>query len=238
MRPITNPNASVTSRTTLCIALLFAVLLVPERRSGATQENSLSQALVTYSFLASHYSLNFLFVPRNAADTLVRNMKALNDALSALHCNTPDVLAMSHAAVVVPASAYGQWFGLEPAKTAPHQGLLFVTGPETRNGNRVLVVVSGIGPDETTIFWLENTKGAFSTTLLYDSFKKGKVANSPGTVVGMVMAVRLEKDGDILLKEWAEPGSRPGIMGEMNRVFRLDPFRDTLTLVSSGELPQ
>jgi hypothetical protein len=239
MQPITNPHASVTSRAALCIALLFALLLVAERPSGATQENGLSQALVTYSFLASHYSLNFLFVPEHATDTLVRDMKALNEALSALHCDTPNVLATtSHTAVIVPTSAVGQWFGLEPTKTTPHDGLLFVTEPETGNGKKVLVVVSGIRPDETTIFWLEDAKGTFSTTLLYDSFKKGKVVNSPDTPVGMVMAVRLEKDEDILLKEWAEPGSRPGIMGEVGRVFRLDPLRDTVTLVSAGKPPQ
>jgi len=235
MRPTINLNASVASRTALSIAFLVAGLLVTEGRSVAMQENSLSEALVTYSFLASHYSLRFLFVHRNATNTLARDMKALNDALTTLQCNTPNILAMPHAAVIVPTSASGQWFSLEPTKTPPNEGLLFVTRPQTRNGARVLAVVSGIGPDETTIFWLQNTNGSFSATLLYDSFKKGKVANSPGTIVGMIMAVRLERGDDILLKEWAEPGSRQGIMGKMGRVFRLDPARDTVTLISAGK---
>lgn len=237
MRRTARLDANARSSRFILAACVLTLALAPVSRPASSESRSLSQEIITYGFLVRHYPDNFLLASEPATTQLERDMRALGSALNSLGCDVPKMLAFPHRATIVPSSATGLWLSFPPRRDVPSQeGLLFVV--ESTSSQRTLVIFSRMGPDETTIFWVEEAKEGFSAELLYDSFKKGKISNAPNTNIGAITAVSLEKSHDILLKEWAEPGSRSGQMGEMSRVFRLDLSRDAVTLVSPGILPQ
>lgn len=238
MRRTARPDASARNSSSILAACVLALALAPALRSAASETRSLSQAIVTYGFLVRHYPDSFLLASKTATTPLERDMRGLGSALDSVGCDVPEALASAHRAIIVPYSSIGQWLGFPGQDVSPQEGLLFVLEPAGRLSGQALVVLSRMGPDETTILRIEEAKQRFSAELLYDSFRKGRVSNAPNTDIGTVTAVNLQKNRDVLLREWAEPGSRSGHMGETGRLFRLDPSRATVTLVSPRTMPR
>jgi hypothetical protein len=201
---------------------------------SATRGTDLPQAVVTYGFLASKSAD---FPARGVwaqAATVVGEMAALGRALESLNCDVTTRLGSAHRVFVVPVSPVGQWIGyVRKAETPPTEGSLFVTEPF--NENRVLVVLSSVAPEWTTVFWVEARDQGYGAGLVYDSFKRGKISNVAHSMIGAVTCVSVADQDAILLREWAEPGSRPTMMGDVGRVFRLDLKQEKVTLESTED---
>jgi hypothetical protein len=164
-------------------------------------------------------------------------LKSLDKSLVSLHCDVPKRMALPHSAVILPPFPITEWFGFDrPGPgSSPEDGWLFVTQDTWPSPERVLVVLSSSGPEQTTVFWLEHSDQGYAAKLLFDSFAKGKIANET-TTLGAATFVSFERENAILLKEFEEPGSGP-FDRMMGRVFRLDLMSGTVTLVSPG-VPQ
>jgi hypothetical protein len=237
MRLTERVNASV--RSSCCVALAcFSVLSTSLSRGLAVpQQGSLTQALVTYGYLVSHYPDEFV-LGHEPGTPLATGIKDLTDALNSLGCDVPSRLAFPHRALIVLPSSARQWAGFAGAKgRPPEEATLFVIDPPLEVNNRRWVVLSSVAPEQTTVFWIEPRKQGYTTWLVYDTFKKGNVKNHPKTAIGAITGVSVEKTGVIFLKEWAELGSRPRHMGKVGRVFRIDPSSGDVTLHFAGRLP-
>lgn len=225
----------VTASSLLLVAGCILTLVVAlNSEIVAPNKVDLSQAVIAYSFLRWDYlDLEKLF----ASDSnlpVVQNLKALDTGLKSLDCDVPTRLAVPHRALILPASPMN-WFGFErPAeRNSPDRGWLFVTQSSGNGSERVLVVLSSASPDRTTVFWLEGRGSGYEANLLYDSLKKGRISNA-ATMVGAATEVKIEKNGEVLLKDWGEPGVGPREFARVGRIFRLDALHDIIALVSPG----
>ncbi len=241
MRRTANLGANVTLASSLlfvigCILLLG---LAPVSRPTASGNSSLSQAIVAYGFLRWDYLDFDKLLAADADLAVVKKLKALDVALKSLDCDVPTRLASPHGALILPSSPVDEWVGFPrpQSRNSSDNGWLFVTQPGLAVPQRVLVVFSSASPEHTTIFWLEEADAGYATKLLYDSSKRSKISNEI-TMIGAVTAVKIGKNGEVLLKDYGEPGVGPREFARVGRVFRLDPSHDTLTLVSPGRPPQ
>jgi len=200
---------------------------------------SLPEALIAYGFLRSNYADFDKLLMSSSTFAAARDMEALQTALDSLSCDVPARLAFPHRDLVLASSAATAWMGFPTKAQSPsEEGTLFVLQPLPSAPQRTLAVLSSVAPERSTVFWLGADKRGYVGALVYDSFNKGKVKNAPETVMGSVISVRVDESGAILLKERAEPGSRPHAMGETGRVFEVDTTRDDVILKTSGKLPQ
>lgn len=236
MRPIARVGVTAAaSRSLLLAACALTLALAPVARTAVPEKRSLSQAIVAYGFLRGDYlDLDKLFAS-DASLPVVQNLQALDSALKSLDCDVPTRIALPHKALILPSSPMEQWFGFARpgGRNSPDRGWLFVTQSSGTGSGRVLVVLSSASPDRTTVFWLEETGTGYSAKLLYDSLKKGKISNAT-TMVGAATEVKIEKTGEVLLKDWGEPGVGPREFARVGRIFRLNPSQDTVALVSPG----
>lgn len=236
MRKTLNPGVAVSS---LALGAACVLAFVPRNALRATPSADLTQAVIAYGFLSSNYGDFDKLLGAGSALGLAGDMKALEGALGSLNCDVPIRIGFPHRAFVVPSYPVGQWIGsIRTAETPPQEGTLLVTEHLRMKPARVLVVLSSVAPERTTVFWIEGTVRGYLSRLVYDSFRKGKIANAPHTVIGAVTAASAGRSDEIFVKEWAEPGSRPRTMGSVGRVFKVDPARDEVTLKSPGLLPQ
>jgi hypothetical protein len=236
MKKTTNP---VVAASSMFLEVLCLVGLALSSVLWCAEPVGLPQEIITYGFLSWNYGDVNKLLGSSASPGLAREMKALQGAFSSLNCDIPTRLSFPHKAFIVPSFPVGQWIGfVRTAETPPEEGTLFVTEPRRTKMPRVLVVLSSVAPERTTVFSIEERDGGYVSSLVYDSFKKGKIRNANHTVIGAVTAVSVGNGDEILLREWAEPGSRPGIMGSMGRVFQIDPNRDEILLKKSGALPR
>ena len=221
----------------LALALPVGKAQGPVPVSGAAGAINLSQAVITYGFLRWDYLEFDQLVTASSNLALVQNLKALDAALDSLHCDVPTRIAGPHRALILPSSLIDQWVGFDRpnGRKSPERGWLFVTQPRDTAPQRVLVVFSSAAPEHTTILWLEGSGNRYAARLLYDSSRKGKVSNET-TILGAVTEVRFEKDNEVLLKDWGEPGIGPPEVTEVRRVFRLDQSKGTVTLADPGRL--
>jgi hypothetical protein len=200
------------------IAVVLAVGL--SSRPGAAASRRLSEAAVVFADLHSS---------RDDNDT--RDLKRVERALKAVGCDLTVRMALPGRAVILPVSSVGQRIGFKRA--APTEGLTFVVKDGRAAPQRVWVVLSSVAPERTTVFWLDED---FKAGLVYDSFKKGEIRNAPHTAIAAVLAVTRVNGSQLLLEEWAEPGSRPGSMGAVGRVFQLDLTKSEMTLAAPEHL--
>jgi hypothetical protein len=220
------------------ILLTGCVLSMPLSAASGTaspEDKSLPQAIIAYGLFRSDYlALDRLFASDDKG-TVLQHLKTLDSSLKALDCDVAMRLAGPHRALILPPVPVNAWFGFPRprGRRSLDAGWLFVTEPVRVNSGRVLVVLSSAAPEHTTVFWLEKTNVGYSTKLLYDSFKKNKV-NNETTVIGAVTEMKIDKDKNILLKDWGEPGVGPSQFLRWGRVFRLDTSQDTVSLVSPG----
>lgn len=233
MRMTANPG--VPARSSLLLGVVCVLALALAASLSAVASGSLSQAVITYGYLRSNHADFDQLLASGPTLAVARDMKALEGALDSLRCDVPTLLAFPHRALVVPSSPVGQWIGFPTTEESPpEEGTLFVTQPLRAPPQRVWVVLSSVAPERTTVFWLEEGERGYVSGLVYDSFNKGKISNAPHTMIGAVTEVNLGKGDKILLKEWAEPGSRPGQMGAVGRVFQVDLARGEVTLKTPG----
>jgi hypothetical protein len=221
------------------LALAIGLVLSPQvlsaqKHTYTPADSGLPQAIVAYGYPRWDY-LEFdrllALIPELG---LASDLKSLDKNLDSLHCDVPKRMAAPHRALILPPFPITQWFGFERPESSPEDGWLFVTQDNWSSPDRVLVVLSSSGPEQTTVFWLEHSDKGYAAKLLFDSFTKGKIANET-TMVGAATFVSFEGEDAILLKEFREPGSGP-FEHMMGRVFRLDLLSDTITLVSPGVL--
>jgi hypothetical protein len=199
---------------------------------GDWSASSLSQAVITVGFLRSRYVDLDRLLASGSAPAMTRELRALDEALNAVGCDLRIRFAFPHRAVVVPPSLAGLRIGFE--RKAPQEGALFLVEQPQASPQRVWVVFSSQAPEATTVFWLQ---GGDKTGLVYDSIDKGEIRNEPTTRIGYIVAVTRGTRGEILLEEWAEPGSRPGASGALGRVFQVDLNRGEVLLQAAGTLP-
>jgi hypothetical protein len=224
------------------LALAIGLVLSPQvlsaqKRTYTPADSGLPQAIVAYGYLRWDY-LEFDQLVALIPDlALASDLRSLDKSLDSLHCDVPKRMAPPHETLILPPFPITQWFGFDrPSRNSPDDGWLFVTQAIGSSPQRVLVVLSSSGAEQTTVFWLEHSDKGYAAKLLFDSFTKGKIANET-TVVGAATFVSFEGESAILLKEFSEPGSGP-FEHMMGRVFRLDLMSGTMTLVSPGVPPK
>jgi hypothetical protein len=220
------------------ISVLFGIGCIAESvpaRSAEVSTNSLPQAIIAYGFLRSNYADFDQLLTSARSSAVVRDINELQQALFSLRCDVPTRLAFPHQDLIVPPVPVGDWIGFQ---RLTEEGMLFVTQAVGVNPQRVWVVLSSVAPTRTTVFSFQNSGQGYASSLLYDSFNKGDVSNAPDTVIGAVVQVNLQKNNDILLKEAAEPGSRPGRMGAVGKIFQINFIDGNVLLKAAGALPQ
>lgn len=211
---------------------------VADDRTVATRRN-LPEAVIAYGFLRSNYGDFDQLLVSTSTFAAGRDMKALQDALDSLGCDLPTRLAFPHRDLVVAFSSDRNWIGFPRTNEFPREeGMLFVIRPLPTAPHRTWVVLSSVAPERTTVLWLDGDKRGYVSGLVYDSFSKGVVKNAPKASIGLVISVSVAESGEILLKEWSEPGSRPHARGAAGRVFEVNSARRDITLRTAGTLPQ
>jgi len=211
----------------------------PDSGLVAPSGRSLSQAIITYGYLRWGYDDFDRMLASSPNLPLAKNLKALDAALESLGCDVGTRMAEPHEALILPPLPFDQWIGFPRAggRNSSEEGWLFVTQPIGTSPQRVLVVFSTASPEQTTVFWIEETNEGYAAKLLFDSFKKSKISNDTAQV-GAATSIRFESDNLLLLKDWGEPGVGPPQLTRVRRVFRLNLSTGVVTEVSSGASPQ
>ncbi len=224
------------------IFLLTLGLSIEAKPSGKDANNGggLPEAVVAYGYLRWDYKAFEELVNSSAALPIVKDLKAMNVALDSVRCDIPTRMAGPHQAMLLPPAPTGQWFSFPrpEGRSSPKNGWLFVTQLGEGVTQRVLVVFSTGAPEHTTVFWLNRSSaGGYSVDLLYDSSTKATVANE-ATTIGAVTAIRFENSGELLLKDWGEPGIGPAEFNNARRIFRLNLSGGPVILSESSKFPQ
>lgn len=208
--------------------------LEPPACCATTASDDIAQALIAYGYLAERFPDDFLLPNSRPATRLTKDMRALGKALGSLHCGVRKRLAMSHSSLLIPMSLAGQWVDFPRSGKDTSDSWILVIPFQAPKKQRALVILTGMGPAQTTVFWLAKNQNAYVTNLLYDSFNKGEISNLKHEMIGEVSRVKIEKNGNILLKERVAPGSGPNPqLSPIGRVFRLNPATRTMILISS-----
>jgi hypothetical protein len=234
MRPICNAAFIAVGKLPLYLVLAAAMAM------SATPDlagQDVAQKLITYGYLVEWFPDDFL-LHTGPKTPLTREMETLGNALNSLHCDVTNRLAFSHDALLVVPSPDGRWVELpKPTKNSLF-GWLVVIRFAPADSQRVLAVLTGQGPADTTVFSLEAGREGYVAKLLYDSFKKNKISNLNYEMIGAISALRLESSTSLVLKELVQPGSGPREQFAVGRVFRLNLSSGKMELFSAGTLPK
>jgi hypothetical protein len=160
--------------------------------------------VISYSFVCSRPDEFKCLesVRDNSLTRLGRNIDALPGSISTgmgfVHMAltvTNDVGNASAQSMMGP----GRWL---QQMTIPDVSILFVTTPIAEYGNRVLVILSSVSPDSTTIISVDDR---LNVSLLYNSFLKNELKNKDkilgSNTLGSVYSVRFVESGSLVLKE-------------------------------------
>lgn len=240
--PAANAPRSPSGLWLIGIFLVTLGLSVEARPSGKEAYNAggLPEAVVAYGYLRWDYQAFEKLINSSASLSVVQDLEALNVTLESLRCDVPTRMAGPHRAMILPPSPTGQWFSFPRpgARSSPENGWLFVTQAGGKATQRVLVVFSTAAPEHTTVFWLDKSPvGRYSVNLLYDSSTKAAVINE-ATTIGAVTAIRFENSGELLLKDWGEPGIGPAESSNARRTFRLNLSDGKITLAEPAKSRQ
>lgn len=183
-------------------------------------ESSLPGLIVAYGLYCARYDEFKLLGsnPQNVLIMLGKNINALPGGIST-------GLAFAHRAFVVQNEIEGHLSGflrvrdktLEGSKV-PFESILFVTTPIASYENRILVILSSVSPERTTIFSVDKN---LKVELLYDSIHKNYFDDKK-TTVGSIYNVEVVEPGKFLLQERMEPGGRGFLSPYKNRSFMID----------------
>jgi hypothetical protein len=194
----------------LNVAIVFA------KDEVSVQE--LPDAVIAYGFLASTYYEDFPnFLRSIEGSDPLRKIKRMHGSLHGLGSDVPSRIAFSHSSFILYGDATTQDYGFRDANE-PYIGSLFVTTPLVLLDGKVLVIISSVAPQHTTIFLLDNTLKA---DLIYDSYKKHTFRNdgSMQEPMASIYQIRSLGNGRFLLKERKFPGAMGGGGG---RILILD----------------
>jgi hypothetical protein len=233
-------NALIKTSSLLLVGTYLVTLALSVEAKPSYNGGGLSQAVVAYGYLRWDYQAFEELVNASASLSVVQDFKALDVGLESLRCDIPTRMAGPHRAMILPPSPTGQWFSFPRpgARSSPENGWLFVTQPGGGATQRVLVVFSTAAPEHTTVFWLDRSSdGRYSVSLLYDSSTKATVTNE-STTIGAVTALRFENSGELLLKDWGEPGIGPAEFNNVRRVFRLNLSDGKVALAEPAKFRQ
>lgn len=231
-----------------CIFFLLSISTADEAKSSSTEKlpysidewssiDELPSIIISYYLYIKRYPefKSLESTPQNILIKLRKNLDALSLGI------THDI-SFVHMAFIVQNNIQGHVSGYFRIKNktlkesgVPYESMLFVTTPIESFGNRVLVIISSVSPERTTIFSVGNN---LSTELLYDTFDKNDIKNkeemlSSGSTDSMysIFNVRVEKPGVFLLEERRDRGSvhpfHPTIEG---RKFIIDVTKDKFEL--------
>jgi hypothetical protein len=112
---------------------------------------------------------------------------------------------------------------LEDSKV-PYENILFVTTPIESYGMRILVILSMVRPDRTTIFSVDNN---LKPVLLYDSFQKNILKGDDSWSIGSIFKIKVIYSGYFSLMERA---GREEDINFSNRSFILDVTKGKFNL--------
>jgi hypothetical protein len=207
--------------------VLYASEASPKPATGeALKEEYLSEELpsvvISYGLFCARYD-SFKSLGSNPQNVLIK----LGKNIDALPGGISTTLAFAHRSFIVQNNLKDQFSGFVrvdkktlEASNVPFESLLFVTTPLESFGNRVLVILSSVSPEQTTIFSVDKN---LNVELLYDSINKNKISNvKNSTTLGSVYGVRVIRPGYFLLDERMEPGGRGLIPPTENRTFAVD----------------
>ena len=130
----------------------------------------------------------------NPESSLGRDYAALEKGLENLHAEVPTKIAFVRELRLLDLTLAGS-----RAVGSREKGTLYIVGPIAKLGNVVLVIVSGVSPDSTTIFTIDERLNA---KLVYDStardFGAASIACGP---VGTIYEMEGTAAGNISLHE-------------------------------------
>ncbi len=193
---------------------------------GALKEEYSSEELpsivVSYGLFCARYD-SFKLLESNPHNVLIK----LGKNIDTLPGGISTGLAFAHRAFIVQNNINNQISGFVrddkkslEASNVPFESLLFITTPIESFGNRVLVILSSVSPEQTTIFAVDKK---INVELLYDSINKNKITNiKNSTTLGSIYGVHVIRPGYFLLEERMEPGGRGLLSPTENRTFVVD----------------
>ena len=126
----------------------------------------------------------------------------LNKKLEQLNTDIPARLVFVKYVFISQANIPGHTSGFPVQKeerinksSIPFETILFVTTPVESLGNKILVILSSVSPEQTRIFTIDTE---YNVELLFDSFKKNPFKN---TTIGSIHSMRVEKADEFVLEE-------------------------------------
>ncbi|MSP39626.1 MAG: toxin-antitoxin system YwqK family antitoxin [Deltaproteobacteria bacterium] len=136
-------------------------------------------------------------------------------------------LAFTHLPFVVQNEIAGAFVGFSKTQTKsleysdiPYESILFVTTPVASYGNRVLVILGSVSPQQSTIFSVD---GQLDVTPLYSSQTPIKYSDGNATNLGAISGIRVVESGLFQLAErWNHHG---GLPPTIERQFLVDVRR-------------
>ncbi|MBI4650811.1 hypothetical protein HY745_05900 [Candidatus Desantisbacteria bacterium] len=212
--------------TVLFISVLFLNLKISYATNAVSIELSDLPAIgIAYNIFCSRYN-EFQPLESKLDNVLIK----LSNNIDKLTLDIPTRMAFTHLAFIVQNNITDHYSGfarvkdktLEESKV-PFESILFVTTPFESIGNRILLILSSVSPERTSIVAVDNK---LNIELIYDSFSKNEIKNMKeikGTTnVGSLYSVQVQKPGVLLLQERMEPGGYGFVSPYKNRIFILD----------------
>lgn len=231
----TPPELAAATRLAL-VALLVSLGFSRPSYSALPASGNIGQALIAYRYLVAGFPNEFLISPRPTATSSERDVEALGKGLGLLHCDVRRRLAMSTDSILIPYSEAERWLVLFQERDGT-AGSWLVVIQLPNDSQRALVILSSLGPSQTTAFWLRATQQGYAAQLIYDSFKKGTIDNLKWSMIGAASAMKIERNGELLLKELVEPGvgAEPCLV-ERGRLFRINLSTGRTSFVAPGKM--
>lgn len=190
----------------------------------------LPSVVIAYGLLTARYG-EFRSLESDSQNVLVR----LGKNIDALPGDISTRLAFAHKAFIVQDNIVGHHSGFIREKNrtleqsrVPFESILFVSTPIESFGQRILVILSSVGPEQTSIVAVDNR---LNVELLYDSFNKNTIVNAGNvTTIGSVYSVHVVRRGYFFLEERVEPGGRGFVSPYRNRTFIVDATKGSFRI--------
>jgi hypothetical protein len=225
-------------RTICCLLLtllLYAnIIFANEIEYLKLSDDELPSIVIAYSLISSRYNdFNCIFnVKHNVVALIANEFDKLPGGISTK-------LSFVRSSFILQ-NSIGQFAGflrtndqtLESAKI-PYKSFLYVTTPIDSFDNRILVIISSVSPEQTTIFSIDNQ---LKTVMLYDSIVKNNIDNMKdikgSRLLGSIYCVKVIKPGLFELQERLEPGARGFVSPYKYRRFYIDITKGKFKLLA------
>ncbi len=152
--------------------------------------DELPSVIIAYSLFSSYYQDFKSLWSSNEKPWFLDKLQA---ALSELNCDIDLRLAFTHESYIVRSNTIRTFLSVDSIKSEL-KSVLFVTTPIKSYDNKILVILSSVSPERTTIIAIDNELGA---ELLYDSFNL-LVEN---VKMCSIHSIRIEESDSFILEE-------------------------------------